>query len=592
MNGSRAEPSPRLGVGRVWLLFTVLSVVWTLPLSLHLTTHLPYGSTDVWQNLWNFWWWARSIGEGSNPFETSELFHPFGTSLALHTHSPLNMLAMLPVSWTLGPVAAYNVAQLAGLILSGVGAWLLARDLCGNDRAALVAGVIFAFFPHRLEQMTEHLNLASVQFFPFLLWAQHRLLGGGGRRYLVLTALFFAANALVSWHYGLFGVLALGWMATIRAIRTRSPAGLLDTFWSLALGSLLVAPFALPLADAIVSGREYVKFPHERGSDLLFLLLPSDHHPLLGPLVEPLYRAHRSYPGAGFLCYVGFVPLALGVVALRRRMREALPWALMGLAFLLLSFGFHLHFAGEPVTGPIGPHLLLMGLPIFSALRVANRFHVLFMLAVAVLAAIGLSRVRERSRRAWPIWAACGLVLFEYLWLPFPVRDVRSYPLHPYLEQLRSDPEAGAVLDIPFAAGAETAENMAAQTVHERPLADGYVSVVEPATLVKISRDPDLAALRGMKPPFGKQIDWSRLAGLGFGTVVLHRERAAPWQDAQAAACQEETHYCRKAWSRSRVAEPVLDQLSADLRRRVGAPIFEDDRLEVFRLRAGRVEPR
>jgi hypothetical protein len=224
-----------------------------------------------------------------------------------------------------------------------------------------------------------------------------------------------------------------------------------------------------------------------------------------------------------------------------------------------------------------------MWLPIFSALRVANRFHVLFMLAVAVLAAIGLSQVRERR---WPIWAACALVLFEYLWLPFPVRDVRSYPLHPYLEQLRSDPEAGAVLDVPFATGAETAENMAAQTVHERPLADGYVSVLEPATLLEISQDPDLAALRGIQPGFGKQIDWVRLAGLGFGTVVLHRERTGAWQDAQLAACGEAKHYCRKAWSRSRVSEPVLDRLSADLRERVGAPIFADDRLEVFRLDA------
>lgn len=587
MNASSAESKPGLGVGRVWLLFTALSVLWTWPLSLHLTTHLPYGSTDVWQNLWNFWWWARALGEGSNPFETGALFHPFGTSLALHTHSPLNMLAMLPVSWTFGPVAAYNVAQLAGLVLSGVGAWLLARDLCGNDRAALVAGLIFAFFPHRLEQMTEHLNLASVQFFPFLLWAHHRLLGGGGRRYVVLTGLFFAANALVSWHYGLFGVLALGLMTAIRVVSTRSRAGVAETFWCVALGSLLVAPFAFPLADAIASGREYVKYPYERGSDLLFLLLPSDHHPILGPLVEPLYRAHRSYPGAGFLCYVGFAPLALAWIGIRRKWREALPWALMGLAFLLLSFGFHLHVAGEPVPGLRGPHGLLTALPIFSALRVANRFHVLFMLAVAVLAAIGLSQVRERRDLRWPIWAACGLVLFEYLWLPFPVRDVRSYPLHPVLEQLRSDPETGAVLDIPFATGADTVENMVAQTVHQRPLADGYVSVLEPATLVDISQDPDLAALRGMKPGFGKQIDWARLAGLGFGTVVLHWERSASWQDAQRAACGEATHYCHKAWSRSTIEGPVLDRLSRDLRQRVGPPIFADDRLEVFRLGTG-----
>lgn len=568
------------GVGRVWLLFTVLAVVWTLPLSLHLTTHLPYGSTDLWQNLWNFWWWGRAVAEGRSPFETDALFHPFGTSLALHTHSPLNMLLMLPVTWTLGPVAAYNVAQLAGLVISGVGAWLLARDLSGSERAALVAGLVFAFFPHRMEQMTEHLNLASVQFFPFLLWAHHRLLEGRGRRYLFLTGAFFAANALVSWHYGLIGGLALALLAGLRAFSTRSRGPLLDTAGSVLFGVLLVLPFALSLLDAIGSGREYVKFVHQRGSDLLFLLLPSDHHPVLGPLVEPIYRAHRSYPGAGFLCYVGLLPLGLALVALRRGGRAALPWAVLGATFLLLSLGARPHFAGEPVPGVAGPHALLVWLPILSALRVANRFHVVFMLALAVLAAIGLSK----AKRPWAPWAACAFVLFEYLWLPFPVRDVRSYPLHPYLASLRADPEAGAVLDLPFDTGANTAENMAAQTAHERPLADGYVSVPDPATLVRVSREPDLAALRGMTPGFGKQIDWARLAALGFGTVVLHRERGDAWQDARLAACEEVGHYCRKSWSRARIPDRVLDRLSDDLRRRVGPPIFADERIEVFRL--------
>lgn len=571
----------RFGVGRVWLLFTALSVLFTLPLSLHLTTHLPYGSTDLWQNLWNFWWWGKALGEGASPFETDVLFHPFGTSLALHTHSPLNMLLALPVTWTLGPVAAYNLTQLAGLVLSGVGAWLLARDLCGDERAALVAGLVFAFFPHRLEQMTEHLNLASVQFFPFLLWAHHRLLEGHGRRWVFLTGGFFAANALVSWHYGLFGALALVLLAGVRVISTRSRGPAVDTFWSLAFGALLVLPLTLPLLDAIGSGRDYVKHVHDRGSDLLFLLLPSDHHPVFGRWVEPLYRARRSYPGAGFLCYVGLVPLGLALFALRRGGREALPWAVLGAVFLLLSLGARPHFAGEPVPGVVGPHALLTWFPILSALRVANRFHVLFVLALSVLAAIGLSK----ARRPWGVWLACALVLFEYLWLPFPVRDVREYPLHPYLSSLRADPAAGAVLDVPFDTGSNTAENMAAQTVHERPLVDGYVSVSDPGTLVQVSRDPDLAALRGMRPGFGKQIDWGHLAGLGFGTVVLHHERGEAWQDARLAACGDAGHYCRKGWSRARTPDRVLGRLSDDLRERVGAPIFADERIEVFRLR-------
>ena len=158
----------------------------TWPLVLDLTGSLPHGSGDVWQNLWNFWWWKKALWDLQvSPYATDFLFFPHGVSLAFHTHSPFNQLAALPVNLLFGPVAAYNLATLSSLALSGLGAYLLARELVGNGRAAFLAGLVFAFFPHHLEQTLEHLNLASMQFLPLVCLFAIRVLRTGrtpGRR--------------------------------------------------------------------------------------------------------------------------------------------------------------------------------------------------------------------------------------------------------------------------------------------------------------------------------------------------------------------------------------------------------------------------
>ncbi|MFP8871861.1 MAG: hypothetical protein VCB43_10865, partial [Myxococcota bacterium] len=44
-------------------IYSALAIALTWPLTAHLTTHIPAGSNDIWQNLWNFWWWRHAITE-------------------------------------------------------------------------------------------------------------------------------------------------------------------------------------------------------------------------------------------------------------------------------------------------------------------------------------------------------------------------------------------------------------------------------------------------------------------------------------------------------------------------------------------------
>src|SRR4029079_18923840 len=74
------------------------------------------------------WWFATALLHGTNPFHTNLLFYPWGADLYLHSLMPFNGLLALPVQVSAGPVAAYNFAILASLVLSALGAYLLARD--------------------------------------------------------------------------------------------------------------------------------------------------------------------------------------------------------------------------------------------------------------------------------------------------------------------------------------------------------------------------------------------------------------------------------------------------------------------------------
>ena len=94
-------PEPRFGPTARWCgvlaLFLVTAVVATWPLVLRMGTHLPAGAHDLYQNVWNFWWWEQALLErGVSPYATDMLYAPEGFDLAFNTHSEFHMLVVVP----------------------------------------------------------------------------------------------------------------------------------------------------------------------------------------------------------------------------------------------------------------------------------------------------------------------------------------------------------------------------------------------------------------------------------------------------------------------------------------------------------------
>lgn len=609
---SPTSPTPRRTPrsGLVLGGFVLLAVLMTWPLAARLVTHVPLGGHDVWQNCWNIWWWKTALWErGQSPYTTDMLYYPLTVPLGNHTHSPANMLLTMPVSILLGVPAALNLATFAGFVFAAHGAFLLAREYTRQPTAAVLAGVAFAYLPQHVEQALEHLNLASYQAMPYFLWALVRLVRSGGTKWWLATGIFFALNALLSWHNGLLvtpiavAVLAVeGWRGPRRVRHVA-----VDLAKSAVLALALIGPFLWPLVRDSLGGVAVLqKETVDKPIAPLFLLVPHPGHPLWGDALAPVYSDFRTYPSVGFVGYLGAVTILLALSALLvsrpadRRSAAAgdapapasgpprgttLLWGLMALFFLLLSFGQSLQIAkGLEFESSLLPFSWLKSVPIFGLVRVPNRFLVPAALATAVLAARGAGAIatllRPSLRQSFLVVAGL-LMLLDLAWLPFPLQPA---PRPDWIQALDSMPPNLAVLDIPSGHRARGVDDMYLQTLHGRPIASGYVSTRLRAVEEQVRKYPVLQRIFLRYPPESSYrgpgiAETAR--ELGVGLVVVHLDRTV---ERLMAAREEVRREDPTAIYELRARNPekgietaALDRFRLDLGEAFGEPVFREE---------------
>ncbi len=537
-----AAPAPKTTTKTQMLiaavLFLAVTVGITWPLLAGFQTHVPAGSNDLHQNLWGLWWWKTALFDlHTSPYQTNLLYAPEGLDLSFHTHSPLNMLLTMGVNLLWGHIAAYNTAVLLAVFLSGLGAYLLIRELVDDFLAALAGGMIFAIFPQHIEQLFEHINLFSCQFIPFTLFFLVRTFRYGTLLNGVLTGVFFALNALASWHLGLLlillGIPCFVWFF-LRSPHKLKALGLL--FPGAVASVLLLAPFLYPMVKTWTSGDAYfVKPKVYRPCDPAFLVLPHPQSIPLGACTTEMYRTHRGSPEspftsqyAGFICYLGYVPLLLLIVLFFKKRDSfswgtVLFWLLLFLGFLVLSFGDHLLFYGKEHPGIAMPQKWLQQEPrgsaldpvflFFRVMRVANRYLIPGSLVFAILAAMGAASLKWKLLRA----AAVVLIVLEFFWLPFPVK---AMPHHPELQELAKEQNAGIVLDIPPCSRAAHVDNMIRQTTHRAPLLGGYAACIPPQKREQLSEELQNVMI-GKRPPHITARFIDTLTEKGVRTILL-----------------------------------------------------------------------
>jgi hypothetical protein len=250
-------------------------------------------------------------------------------------------------------------------------------------------------------------------------------------------------------------------------------------------------------------------------ADLLAFVTPHVFHPLWGAWASDHSAAFTATRSEFTVC-VGYTVLLLAGIALmtiRKSSRGAGFWLLTAAGFALLALGPVLKVNGQTALLPEGgevplPYALLyQGVPFFRLCRSVSRMSVMVMLGLGVAASFGtlalagwLARRPGTAKTLAPLVpvAASLLVAFEFLPAPYPT----SPPDTPaWYQTLAETPGQEAVLNLP--ANWERPGYLLYQTVHNKPMATGYVTRDDPQTLIE--RAPVLSHFRWLGPDIHTQ---------------------------------------------------------------------------------------
>jgi hypothetical protein len=199
----------------VALLFVALTAAMTWPQAARLSTHV-YDSDDPLLSIWRISWIAHILPTSPGDLLNGNIFYPEKRTLAYTDSVLLEGLAGAPLIWAgVSPVTTYNLLLLLSIALSGWSMWRYAFYLTGNNGAAILAGIVFAFVPFRFDHL-HHLELQATIFLPLTLLYFERTLETGSRRDAALMMASYAAQVFSCIYYSIFLATALAPLAAWR----------------------------------------------------------------------------------------------------------------------------------------------------------------------------------------------------------------------------------------------------------------------------------------------------------------------------------------------------------------------------------------
>jgi hypothetical protein len=446
-SGARSSTMPFA----VLALYSALALVMTWPLAAGLTSDVPGDLGDSLLNMWILGWGAQHLpgvltGQISfREFWNANIFHPEPLALGLSEHLFGEVLQILPVYWLTGNlILCYNLLFLSSFALSGLGMFLLVRDLLHGDSAndagwpvtaaAFIAGLIFAFLPFRVAQVA-HIQSLQAQWMPLALYGFRRFIVTGHTRawaggtiallmqnwsngyYLVFFAPFVPAFVVHQmWSTGQFRDLRKWLSFLVAAVITGAATW---PFLALYLETEAVHSFTRPLGEVIRFSADVYSY----------FTAPEALH-VWG-------RTMQAHPKPEGELFFGLTPWVLSFVALvgmlrpgtgkprllTLRDRSAIPVLVLIVIVAVQVLGLvMIVFTGGVVTS-------VAGIPI----RATNPTRIMFGIAIALVLLLTMSRpIRDHVRIALrsPL-LLCAVLACVALWLslgPVPQAQGQAIP--------------------------------------------------------------------------------------------------------------------------------------------------------------------
>ena len=443
------------------LAYVVLALALTYPLVLRPATANRLDSPDALLNGWIVSWCLHQLPRDPLRLFDANIFYPEKGALALSENLLTGALLAAPAAlFSSSPVLLFNAVLLAGFVGSGYAAFLLAHDLTGSRLASGLAGILFAFAPYRFAHIP-HLQLQLAFGIPLMLCFARRILAGrGGLGSLVGFAASIPLTFGSSVYYSVYGATVVPLLALFElpAIEGGRRLGRMARLGLAAgAGILATAPLALPYWSKLGSGmtRSIATASEFEATGLDYVSSFSRLHEFLPKTNEPLFP--------------GFVAIGLAAASLwppASERRRAWAWIAVGALGIALSLG--------PSFGLFS--ILYEVFPPYRALRVPSRAGILFLLAVSMLAALGLSRVRASAIRL----SLVAIAAAECARLPLPLRMEPPVlpPIYRHVDALEAD---GALLELPLPPPERFQDNAVyvfRSAYHRRSIVNGYSGFV------------------------------------------------------------------------------------------------------------------
>ena len=242
------------------------------------------------------------------------------------------------------------------------------------------------------------------------------------------------------------------------------------------------------------------------------------------------------------------------------------------------------------------PFRWLKEIPLFGLVRVPNRFLVPAMLALAVLAAQGASRLAAplapKTQRYF-LLALALLMVADYAWVPYPMRKI---PDLDWTSALDAYPRDTVILNVPSGHRARAADDLLLQTAHGLPMVSGYSSTPIKSVDELMKRHPVLLRVftryQGVQTPEDPEsADLPTTAReLGVNLVLIHLDRTVEARLARREEVREESHgdpYLMRLHNPEKgIPHATLDRFRKQLRDAFGEPaVVDEGRVEIYEVR-------
>lgn len=446
----------------------VLACVFTYPYVINFSNA---GRLDTNDGRWSIWvvsWVAHALTTDPSSLFRANIFYPHPNALAFSEANLVAGVIGIPV-WLLtkNPYATHNSVFLFSFVLSFVATYYLVRHLTGDRRAAILAGIMFAYCPFAFVRQA-HIQLLMIGFLPWCMLAWHRFLERTTMARAIELGAVMALTGLACAYYGIFagGMIAMAaiWFAFARG-RLKDPG-----YWTaVAVAAVvcvgLIAPFFLP----------YLQMQQATGFERP---LSGQYSANFGAWLNSSAWAHRWW--APYLwrpseaLFPGILALVLGcwgATFVRERdgvgLKRDEAWYYIGLAV----------FAFWVTLGPrAGLYTALYyTVPVFSFLRAPSRAGIVVTLCLVVLAAPALMVLMRRKTINAAFAVLLVLVTADLYRAPLRMRTAPA--LAEAYRSLATLPK-GPVIELPYFSDPVAfhghAEYMLASTAHWQPLINGY----------------------------------------------------------------------------------------------------------------------